>query len=534
MSLPEDGGATEPRRSEALTLWIGAAVTALALAGVAALLADHFLLGALRLAAGVLAGLGLGAALLAVLAVTDGRGRRPPRRRVLLAGALAFAAALALTLPAVLAVRVAPLEHSDAVLASIAPLAEGDVVHGPADPDAPVLVRRASGGAQLLDASGVQEIDAAGEDVVALSADGTYLVHVHGESTDVLSLDAAGSPGATSEGGAAPLTLEGAPLALDGQHLVMRHCEGGTCRLAGYDLTAPEEPLWVIGDAEETRGPDPLGHPLPARAEQSTELLGAARATGALPAVPLRFDPAQGWVQLDPATGFPVGRLLAGAEEDCRIAATAPRPTAQDPLHAQPLVLTACSGEDGALTATAFRDGEELWESAPSPPGTWSVRLEHGRVLATGMEEGTEVEGEIIASEHRPDWTAPGGDGVAQAAPFTTRIGIDGERMVVANESGQLVAYDAATGTNTWTLPLPSGGDGVRGVLGEGTVAVLDPVERTAPLDPRGAQRLRLVEAGSGEVLVDEQITEDVTRLDPVGGGRALVTLEGRTVLLGR
>ena len=102
------------------------------------------------------------------------------------------------------------------------------------------------------------------------------------------------------------------------------------------------------------------------------------------------------------------------------------------------------------------------------------MRLEAGRVLASGTEAGTTTEGEILASEHGADWTAPGGDGVAQAEAFTARIGIDGTRMVLTNEAGQLLAYDTATGTNSWTLPLDDPEAGVRGSLAAGTAVVLD------------------------------------------------------------
>ncbi|MGP9538473.1 outer membrane protein assembly factor BamB family protein [Brachybacterium sp. AOP43-C2-M15] len=506
------------------TVWIGAAITLLALSGVCALLGEHLLLGALRLLGGALAGAGAGAAVLALLA-----GRLRLRPLGLLAGLLAVATALALTVPAVLATRVPPLE--DSARAEIAPLGEGDVVHAPQDPAAPVLVRRADGGAELLDGTGVRDIDAAPEDVVALSADGARAVRVTEDGTEVLALD----PGlAAPDGEPRTTAFEGEPLALDEEHIVLRHCEDGTCRLAGYGLSDPEEPLWVISDAEETRGTDPIGLAVPARADSSPDLLDAARAAGVLPAVPLRFDAAQGWVQLDPTTGFPVGRLLSGKEQECRIAVTAPTATAQDPLHERPLVLTACSDEDGALTATAHRDGEVLWESAPSPPGTWTVLMDQGRVLATGTEEGTDVEGEIVAAEGQADWIAPGGEGVAQAAAFSSRIGIDGVTMVVTNESGQVVAYDTADGTNTWTLPLSSPAAEARGALAGGTAAVLDPLERTAPLSPRGAQRLRVVDARGGEVLLDAGTTAEVEALHPVGGGRVLLTLEDRTLLLGR
>src|SRR5690625_6875095 len=60
----------------------------------------------------------------------------------------------------------------------------------------------------------------------------------------------------------------------------------------------------LVGDAAETRGPDPAGTQLPAASatEQPPGLLEATQLTGLVPGVPLRFDPAQGWLQLDPAT----------------------------------------------------------------------------------------------------------------------------------------------------------------------------------------------------------------------------------------
>src|SRR5690625_7421914 len=70
----------------------------------------------------------------------------------------------------------------------------------------------------------------------------------------------------------------------------------------------------LVGDAAETRGPDPAGTQLPAASatEQPPGLLEATQLTGLVPGVPLRFDPAQGWLQLDPATGFPLCEELSG------------------------------------------------------------------------------------------------------------------------------------------------------------------------------------------------------------------------------
>src|SRR5699024_2178662 len=81
---------------------------------------------------------------------------------------------------------------------------------------------------------------------------------------------------------------------------------------------------WLGGGADDARGPDPAGAQLPAASatEQPPGLLEATQLTGLVPGVPLRFDPAQGWLQLDPATGFPPGEVLAGPEQHCRIAVT--------------------------------------------------------------------------------------------------------------------------------------------------------------------------------------------------------------------
>ena len=116
---------------------LGLAVVLLALAGISALLGGHFRLGALRLAAGLLAGAGLGTLLLALL---GGRLRR--RVRILLVAGLALVVAAALTVPAVLATRPDRLE--DAASATLAPLREGEAVHSAPDEQGPVQIGRAS------------------------------------------------------------------------------------------------------------------------------------------------------------------------------------------------------------------------------------------------------------------------------------------------------------------------------------------------------------------------------------------------------
>ncbi|APX32959.1 hypothetical protein BH708_09810 [Brachybacterium sp. P6-10-X1] len=501
------------------TIAIGLAVVLLALAGTAALLGGQFLLGALRLAAGILAGAGAGLLLLVLLGARVGR-----RRRRLVAGVLALAVALALTVPAVVTTRVPPL--AEAAAASIPALGEGDTVHSVPAADSPVLVRRADGTGQLLGQGAAHEVDATTEDVLALSADGTRLIQVTGGETLVSDL--------TGSGVDEIAAVSGIPIALTDDLLVVRHCASDgaeECTLSGYDLTTPDSPRWTLSApaTQEARGIDPAGIEVPARPDAAPGPLDAVRATGVLPAVPLRFDPAQGWIQLDPATGFPVGRVLTDPEQPCRVTVNGPTPRTDAPV-----VVTVCSAADGALTATAHVRGEVLWTSEPSPAGQWNVQMDHGRVLATGTEEGTGISGEIVASEHRAAWTEPGAGALDEAVEATVRLGIDGARMVRANTSGQLVAYDTADGTNVWTLPLPAPDSPVHGTLEADTAVVLDHVERTRSLQPRGAQHLRVVDADGGTVTAEAVVTADVRSVHGVGDGRALVTVGDRTLLLGR
>ena len=174
-----------------------------------------------------------------------------------------------------------------------------------------------------------------------------------------------------------------------------------------------------------------------------------------------------------------------------------------------------------------------LWESKASPGGDWEVLLASGRVLATGTEQGTDVVGELVVSEQAAAWQAPGGEGVQQAATFRARVGIDPVRMVVANDIGQLVAYDTVEGTDLWSAALTSPDAPVRGRLAAGTAVVLDPLERTRPLTPRGAQRLRVIDADSGEVSVQAQVGRGITEVHPLPDGRALVVDGTQLVLIG-
>ena len=71
------------------------------------------------------------------------------------------------------------------------------------------------------------------------------------------------------------------------------------------------------------------------------------------------------------------------------------------------------------------------------------------------------------------------------------------------------------------------------GTLGAGTAVALDEVPREHPLDPRGARRLRVIDAADGTVTEELETAEEVTQLRPLSGGRALVSTEEQAVLLG-
>src|SRR5690625_1462872 len=328
------------------------------LAVITALRSSYLWIGALRLAAGVLAGAGLG-----MLVLPIARRWLPRQRRRLLAAALALLVAAALTVPAAVDSRTPPLD--DPAVAVLEPLDEHDhITSAPDPPDpaaSPVLIRRADGSAQLLRAGRLDPLEPADGDVLALSADGSRLLRIGEDSTRVLALpeDSAPVPEAVLPGQVLALPEDSAPvpeavlpgqvLALADDRAVARACEDETCRLSGYDLAAAAETegpaagtdaddedaegtdaddetaqgadaggeategadaeealpaVWTVGDAAETRGPDPAGTQLPAASatEQPPGLLEATQLTGLVPGVPLRFDPAQGWLQLDPAT----------------------------------------------------------------------------------------------------------------------------------------------------------------------------------------------------------------------------------------
>ncbi|GAA1734023.1 hypothetical protein [Brachybacterium phenoliresistens] len=489
---------------DAATL-LGFAVASLALGGVCWMLGAHLLIGALRLAAGMLMGLGAGLTVLAILArLRPGRrgsGRGP-------AAALGLALALALTVPAAIAHR--PDSLADAAIARLAPLAEGDGIIAGRDPDAPVLIHRATGPDELLDPAdgSLRTLPEADGDRVLLAADGTRVLLAGAGSTRVLD--------ATAPGAAPPLLAEvaGTPIALAGDLLVVQEPTQTGCATRGHDLATGEEAaaaLWTLVDATE------------GGCEATRALVGDDAPAAVLPTVPVRTDPRQGILQMDPATGFPVGQVLARAQEHCRAHVTGPEPA---PPGSRPgtedLVLLVCSGEDGALSVRAFAGGAPLWASAPSPAGQWEVRADAGRVIATGTEQGTDVPGEIVASRERAAWSAPGGPVITAAGDFRARLGIDGTAMVVVNSGAQTVAYDTANGRQLWALPASGPDAEVTGSSAHGTSIVLDPAVRSDALDPRDAQRLRVVDA-DGTVTAELVLRERPGSLHPLPGGRALV-----------
>ncbi len=500
--------ASDDLASDRWTL-LGLAVTAFALAGIAALLGAHALIGALRLIAGLLAGVGLGLVVLAVLPI----GRFSRRVRTLLAAVAALVLALALTVPALLHSTHPRLE--DAAAARIPALSSKDRITSAPVPGSPVLIRHGNGSVDVLDTGGSRTIELTPPEIPALSADGTRLLLIGAESTRIQPL----------HGDAAEeRTVPGQVTSLDGTLAVARHCADGACHLSGYDLTtAKAQALWTLSDAPETRGPDPAGVEVPVTAPPAG-VLEAITATALMPSTALRYDPAQGWLQIDPRTGFPLGSVLAPADSSCRIAATAPAvgaETGRGLLPAGPTVLTVCPGREGTLQATAWEEGRQRWASAPSPAGTWRVRMQAGRVIGVGIEAGASAEGEIIASQAQAEWSAPGGALMAQAEPLRARIGMDSSRILGVNALGQVVAYDAATGENLWSRPGREGA--VRGALGAGSAVLVQPLERRHAMDPRGATVVTVLDAAQGSERVRVSTGNDVQSVHPVGRDRALV-----------
>ncbi|MFC0675634.1 outer membrane protein assembly factor BamB family protein [Brachybacterium hainanense] len=482
------------------------ALAALALAGVGALLGEHLLLGPLRLLAGLLAALGLALLVLAL----------PLPRRRPLAALVAAAAALALTVPAVLAHR--SVDLADAALASLPPLQGGDRVIVGADEASPVLIDRASGEDTLLDpASGrTAAVEAQGAEPL-LAADGSRLLLRRREATTVLdsseALARTGGDGTTVAASApsGSRELPGSPLALDGDLLVMQSTERPGCVIRGYDLAEQAAaPVWTVRD------PGAADCPVGAAPEDE----------GVLPRIAVRTDSRQGLVQIDPRTGFVLGGILSRPGTDC----TAQLSTG--PADAGQHVVLVCAARDGALTARALAAGNELWRTEPSPAGSWETRVEDGRVLARGTEQGTDVSGELVASEASSSWTAPGGDGGAGLRPARARIGMDGAQMILVDTAGQVSALDTATGRPRWTVPLSSPQAPVTGALAHGTAVLLDPAPRAHALAPRDASRLRILDP-AGRQSVELTLEAAPAEIRPLPGGRALLTDDGALLLIG-
>ena len=497
----DDTDTAEPWTRDPVVL-LGAAIVALALAGIAALIADRLLRGDLQILASILAGV---AAVCAALV--------PLRHRHLRIKAVAAVLGLAVTAMLVVPgwVSTRPERLADVAAVRLAPLGDGDRVVAPPVPSGPVLIRRADGTAQLVLGTTVHEVEASAGEVLALDHTGTHLARIADGATELLALRSS-SPSRIAQ-------LPGTPVSLGDGVLVMRDCSDGICRMSGYDLAAvggsePDEeaPLWAVTVPDEERGPDPAGVMLDPAAPPAGAL-DAIRATGLLAPIPVRYDDAQGWIQVDPHTGFPVGQVISAASEPCRVAVTTDR------TGAEPLVMTVCAEHDGALVAAALRHGEELWRSEASPTGTWRVTMDSARVIARGTETGTDTEGEIVASEAQDAWWAPGGVLLESADPIRARIGMNGSIMLVENAHGQVVAYDTATGENPWTLPAAESTGSAehgqqpavaRGALGSRGAAVIDGAPRTRPLEPRNARRIRLVDADghiSGQWIVADQVT---------------------------
>src|SRR5699024_10351946 len=151
-------------------------------------------------------------------------------------------------------------------------LDDGDAVHSVPGPDAPVLVRRADGSAQLLGRGAPVDVDAAAEDVLALSADGTRLIRAADGRTVVSRV----GDGALGEG----VEVAGIPLALSEDLLVVRECEEDDAEastLSGYDLAAGGQPQWTLTapGTGQARGIDPAGVEVAARPDAAPGLLDA-------------------------------------------------------------------------------------------------------------------------------------------------------------------------------------------------------------------------------------------------------------------
>lgn len=513
----------EPGPFEDPVLIVSAGIVLACLAGMAWLLADMLLDGRLLVLAGVLAGLAAGCALLAALA------RFTPLRMLLqrcLAGAAAAAVALGLLVPALSGTG--PEELAERAAVSTAALTEGDTVASV--PGAPVLIRRADGSGELLGEDGVQEIAGAEASTLGLSADGAWLVGV-GDGTSWVRSLAGGALGPVQE-------LDGTLLTLTGDIAVLHRCAEGRCDLAGWDLAAEgaDQELWSITAPEEARGQAPAGAEIAlggdsdagADQEGAPEATAAVQADGVVPSAPVRFDPEQGWLWFDPTSGHPVGRVLSDPEQDCRVASVPAVETGAAQTHG-PAAVMVCSTDDGVLTASGLSDGAARWTSEASPAGSWTVRLTEGAVLARGTEEGTDIEGEMVASSTRARWTASGG---VSPPALRARIGLDGALILGFTERDEALAADTATGEILWTVPVRAADRDPRGALGHDGAVIVDSAPRSHPFDPRDAQRLRVLDRARGRVQEALVTRDPIERVQPLSEGRVLVGSGERLMLL--
>lgn len=514
---PPDGPLEEP-------LVLGAvAVLCAALGGIGLLLSGLWLLGWLHILAWLLLGVALGSALLAGLAMVARRFRA--RWRMLLAGLTAGALAAAMTVPAVLDTR--PQALADVALARTAPLIRDDQVVSVPVAGAPVLIRYGDGAGTLLSAQGAETIPAQKGTALGLSADGRWLVQAGPERTVLTGL--AGP--ASSQGGGEAVSIPGTLLALTADTAITHHCEADTCRLSGFPLEGGEPAArWSVLDSADPVGQDGEGHEFDPTG--SLPPLGRAFATtGLVPSAPVRFDPAQGWVWIDPATGVAVGRVLARPTETCHAVSTTAAARDAAPLQApNPAAVLLCAEGNGVLTAHGIEGGAERWVSEGSPSGAWRAEVTQGAVLATGTETGTDVQGEMIASPAQSAWQAPGGDLLDAAVPMTARFGIDAAVILGVDADHRVVGYDSVTGQSLWS----AGAEGeVRGALSPGSAVTVDQAPRRAPLDPTGATRLRIGDPARGLASRTVVTRDDIREVRAVGVRQALVVTDEATYLIG-
>lgn len=544
------GGAppTEASRERRATL-LWAALAAATFGATAWLLADHFLIGALLILACVLCGAAAASVLAAFVSATSQRAKTGPV-------ALAVLVAVGLLIPQFLASRYEDLATAGVPLPEVPP--PGTVALPHADPELVVLAYPEGGGHAVTIPAGDDstptaekgQISSGGSPTstyrslltdhgtgttVLSSADGEFLLAVTGEETTVFRLtDTTRNNGESSSGEREDTRdirgpLPGTPIAVDRATIIMRSCSpDGACTLSGYPWEGTDNtPAWQI------REPD---HPWYAQADNTILDPSQSPSPATRPVLPghaVLFDPSQGLIELDPATGFAVGQTLSTPDETCRAAVSSVASSAAAPYQAAPsdsdVVLTLCEGEDGAVTAAAWDRGHLIWQSDPSPAGQWTALADHGLLVAAGTESDTGADGELLAAGSGP-WSVPGAD--ADLSTVRARVAMDGRFMSVITVDGDLVLADTRTGVGR-SLHDISGQ--VRGSWQHhDALVILDDVERTHPLHPRdGAMRLRVIEMTSGDVTARIRLRSTPDEVIPVPGGQVIVVTGDRAVLLG-